>query len=431
MSQFFRSTSRTSGTGRAARAWVVISLVVGIGCPQAHEGRLAEDETFWTETERVILRSLSLASLDAPPESLSNRFADDPRAAQLGRRLFFDPGLSRNGQIACSTCHDPRHYFTDQRATSRGLGDSHRNAPTIVGAAFSPWQFWDGRRDSLWAQALAPIETAAEMGSSRLAVVRYVTRDEPYRDAYREIFGEAIDLTDQSRFPEHAGPFGSDETRGAWNRLTDPEREAIDRAFANIGKSLEAYERTVLPEPSRFDRYVAAVSGGSQASPRSMLTDDEEAGLRLFMDVGRTQCMRCHNGPLLTNNSFHDIGTGRLSNTPDLGRFLGIQSLRMDPFNCLGPFSDAPKDGCGSLRFLEVRLDPKLIGSFRTPTLRGLTQTAPFFHDGSQETLTAVIDYYRSPPVDPPNELEPLDLSDDEARKLVAFLETLSPDALE
>ncbi len=403
------------------------SLLIWQGCDETAEHRLPQAEQSWTEDELLVLRSLSLASLGDPPRSPSNRVADDPRAARLGERLFFDPRLSRNGRVACSSCHDPRHYFTDQRATSVGLGPSQRNAPTIVGAAFSPWQFWDGRRDSLWAQALAPLETASEMGSSRLAVVRYVTQDGPYALAYRELFGEAIGLADRSRFPEHAGPFGSKEERRAWGRLSAVEREAIDGAFANIGKSIAAYERTLLPEPSPFDRYVAALSSGGPTSPSSTLSADEEAGLRLFIDAGRTRCMQCHNGPLLTNNSFHDIGTGRLSGTPDLGRFLGVQSLRMDPFNCLGPFADAPGDDCGSLRYLPARPDLKLMGAFRTPTLRGLRRTAPYFHDGSRASLEAVIDYYRSPPVDPPNELLPLDLGEDEARQLVAFLATLSP----
>lgn len=405
------------------------SLSIWLGCFQAADEQVATDRQPWTEEELGILRSLSLASLGDPPRSPSNRVADDPVAARLGQRLFFDPRLSRNGRVACSSCHDPRHAFTDRRATSEGLGVSQRNAPTIIGAAFSPWLFWDGRRDSLWSQALGPLETASEMGSSRLAVVRYVTEQGPYAAAYRELFGEAIDLADRSRFPEHAGPFGSEEERRAWKRLTAPEREAVDRAFANIGKSLAAYERTLLPEPTRFDRYVAALSGlsrGSGGSPAAALTPDEEAGLRLFIDAGRTRCMQCHNGPLLTNNSFHDVGTGRLSGTPDLGRFLGIQSLRMDPFNCLGAFSDAPEDACGSLRYLAVRPDPKLMGAFRTPTLRELTMTAPYLHDGSRESLEAVIDHYRSPPVEPPNELVPLDLSEEEARQLVAFLETLS-----
>jgi len=156
------------------------------------------------------------------------------------------------------------------------------------------------------------------------------------------------------------------------------------------------------------------------------LTSDEQAGLRLFIDGKKTQCLRCHNGPLFTNQSFHDIGTGRLSGIPDLGRYVGLQSLRMDVFKCLGVYSDAPPKACESLRFLDSRQEGHLVGAFRTPTLRGLTRTAPYFHDGSLEHLTAVIEYYRSPPLEPPNELTPLDLDEDEARQLVAFLGTLS-----
>jgi cytochrome c peroxidase len=344
----------------------------------------------------------------------------------LGRRLFFDPGLSRNRQIACSSCHEPHLYFTDQRATSQGLGPTRRNSPTIVGAAYSPWLFWDGRRDSLWSQALAPLESRDEMGSSRLAVVRYVTREGPHAKDYRSLFGEPPSLEDALRFPTHAGPFADDAARLAWSRLDDEDRESIDRAFSNIGKAIAAYERSVLPTESRFDRFVAALAEGESASGSALLSEDERAGLRLFIDAGRTRCLQCHNGPLLTNNSFHDIGTGRRSGAPDLGRFLGLRSLRLDAFNCLGRYSDAPAEDCESLRFLDFREEARQVGAFRTPTLRGLRQTAPYFHDGSLENLAAVIDYYRSPPLESPNELTPLDLGDAEASQLVAFLLTLS-----
>lgn len=208
----------------------------------------------WSPDQLEVLRSLSLGSLPAPPVSESNRFADEPRAARMGQRLFFDPGLSRNGEISCATCHLPELHFTDGRDTSRGLGRTQRNAPSVVGAAYSPWQFWDGRRDSLWAQALAPMESATEMGSTRVEIVRRVAADSDYAEDYRVLFGPLPDVAEDSQVPSRASPYGDEEARSAWARLPAGTQLAIDRAFANVGKAIEAYERLLVPGPSRFDR---------------------------------------------------------------------------------------------------------------------------------------------------------------------------------
>jgi cytochrome c peroxidase len=295
----------------------------------------------------------------------------------------------------------------------------------VVGAAYAPWQFWDGRRDSLWAQALAPLEVAAEMGATRLEVVRHVTRDPRHREDYAALFGPPPDFAGPG-FPPRASPFGDAEARAAWQRLPAEAREQVDRAFANTGKAIAAYERLLAPGPSPFDAYVERLVAGDFAGAETVLGADEVAGLALFVDTGRTLCLRCHNGPLLTNQSFHDVASSRLGPIPDLGRYVGLQSLLLDPFNCLGPHSDAPADGCAELRFLERRETERLTGAFKTPTLREVARTAPYFHDGRLATLEAVIEHYRSPPADPGSEITPLELSDAEAGQLAAFLRTLS-----
>ncbi len=377
--------------------------------------------------EVALLDSLSLRTLPPPPPSPSNRVADDRDAAELGHRLFFDAGLSRNGSIACATCHVPSLRFTDGRATSHGLGPTSRNAPTLVGSAHSPWQFWDGRRDSLWSQALAPMEAGVEMGTTRLAAVRHVASTPELARRYEALFGALPALDDAERFPPSAGPFGSPQEKDAWYRMSVADRKAVDTAFANIGKALAAYERLLQPAPSRFDRYVEALRAGRDPEPEARLDAEEIAGLALFVDAGRSLCLRCHNGPLLTNHVFHDIGTA-VGDTrlPDFGRFLGLQAVLIDPFNCLGPFSDASPNECRELRFIETRHAEGEMGKFKTPTLRGLPRTGPYMHDGRFATLEEVIDHYRFPPASPdPLEITPLDIDDDEARSLVAFLRTL------
>lgn len=391
----------------------------------------APEANVWSTGDVALIESLSLGALGPPPPSPSNRVADDPAAAELGHRLFFDPGLSRDGSISCASCHRPELLFTDGRATSLGLGQTQRNAPTLVASAHSAWQFWDGRRDSLWAQALAPIEAAVEMGSTRLAVVHRVAGDARLSAMYQEVFGSVPVLADAKRFPERAGPFGNREEQDAWYRMAPADRKAIDTAFANVGKAIEAYERLLVPGPSRFDRWVEGLRAGDatrlERDPGARLSELEIAGLRLFLDPARSLCLRCHSGPLLTNHVFHDVGTALgEERLPDFGRFLGLQAVLIDPFNCLGPYSDAPPDACRELRFIDKRHAEAEMGKFKTPTLRGLPRTAPYMHDGRFATLEEVVDHYRSPPVGPQRlEITPLDIDGDEAAALVAFLRSL------
>ncbi len=386
----------------------------------------------WSEAQRSLLESMSIDALAPPPSDPSNRVADSPEAAALGHLLFFEPRLSSNGQVSCASCHDPERFFTDGLPVSKGVGLTQRNSPTVVGAAYSPWQFWDGRRDSLWSQALAPFESAAEMNVTRLEVVRHVAQDPAAAALYRQAFGSPALAGDPARFAPRAGPYGDGAAQEAWARLSSADREAIDHAFANVGKAIAAYQRLLVPGPGRFDRYVRELARDpSEAAPANGLSASERAGLRLFLDAGRTQCLRCHNGPLFTNQGFHRVGTEwTAEGLPEFGRFLGIQAALVDPFNCLGAFSDAKPDACRELRFLRRDHVDAESGKFKTPTLRGLGQSAPYMHDGRFPTLAAVIDHYREPPPNLPNganghELLPFTLSVEESEALTAFLGTL------
>ena len=124
------------------------------------------------QPEREAIASLWLGSLPPLPPSPGNPVADDPRAVALGHRLFFDPRFSANGATACASCHRPEHHFKDDAARSRGIGLTARKSMSVVGAAYSPWLFWDGRRDSLWSQALEPLEDPLEHGTTRVEVAR-------------------------------------------------------------------------------------------------------------------------------------------------------------------------------------------------------------------------------------------------------------------
>jgi cytochrome c peroxidase len=361
---------------------------------------------------------MSLAGLDALPGDPTNRVADDPRAADLGRRLFFDTRLSSNGRVACSTCHQPDRGFQDGIALATGVGTTARRTMPIAGMARSPFLFWDGRKDSLWAQALGPLESPVEHGGTR-AQYAHVVADSYARD-YEQIFGALPDL---SRVPRSAGPVPDRDAASAWNALSAAQRDEVTRVFVNIGKAIAAYERRLEFGASRFDTYVAAVTRGQ--SGQSVLTDDEVAGLRLF--IGRANCTQCHNGPLLTSNEFHNTGVApRPELALDHGRLAGATAVLSDEFNCRSQWSDA-RARCAELEFM-VTGEHTLDRAYKVPSLRNVADRAPYMDAGQFATLAEVLDHYNRAPAAAAghSELRPLRLKPIELRQLEAFLRTLS-----
>ncbi len=375
----------------------------------------------WNESEAALIASLSLSALPQPPPDPSNAAADDERAARLGQRLFFDLRLSATGAVSCASCHRPELAFTDGLPIALGTGPGRRHTPGLLGVSYSPWFYWDGRRDSQWAQALTPLETHFEQGADRAAIIRLLATDTEYQAMYEEIFGA---LPDPARLPDSASPLGGDSQREAWLSLGPGLRLEISTAFANTGKALAAYQRKLLPGRSRFDDYADAVARDGAARQGDMLGREEIAGLDLF--IGEAQCINCHNGPLFTNHEFHNTGIlpvfGQL---PSLGRFDGVRLARGDPFNCLGEFSDAAPGDCAELRF--ARDGNELAGAHKTPGLRNVTLTAPYMHTGQFTTLAEVMRHYNEAPtaILGHNEAKPLGLSGRQMRRLEAFLHTL------
>ncbi|MGQ9424481.1 cytochrome-c peroxidase [Gilvimarinus sp. F26214L] len=396
----------------------------------------------WTSEQVRLIHSLSLSALPPPPRDESNEVADDPRAARLGQQLFFDTRLSADGSISCATCHQPDRYFTDGRPQGRALGHSKRNTPTIVGSAYSPWLYWDGRRDSLWAQALTPLEDPVEHGSNRVRIAKLIARDRRYREAYEIIFGALPDLSPAGRFPEDASPVHDGAGALAWSSMAAEDRHSINRIFANVGKAIAAYETSLVPGESRFDRYAAWLVGesfepsdepeptGPTGSPPNEphLSEAERRGLGLF--IGKARCIECHNGPLFSNNEFHNTGViSAAGQLPDRGRSAGIPRLESDPFNCLGAYSHRAADDCIELRFM--RRGSELLGAFRTPSLRNVAETGPYMHKGQLQTMKSVLDHYNAAPeaLIGHNEAEPLGLNRRELNDLEAFLHSLSAPA--
>jgi cytochrome c peroxidase len=395
----------------------------GDGVPP-DEAAPADDAT-WSARQQGVLRSLWLGSLAGVAEDPSNAMADDARAAAFGRALFFDPQLSASGRVACGSCHQIERLFTDGLSRAVGEGQTQRNTPDLVAVAERPWLYWDGRRDSLWAQALIPFEAAQEMGASRVGILQRLARNATYLRDYEACFGPLPSL---AGLPAEAGPLGGPDLRAAWGSIPAPRQRQINMAISNVGKAIAAYERTIRPAAGRFDRYVEAVLQAGRHD-ENRLSADELAGLRLFLDADRTKCLRCHNGPLLTNQGFHNIGTGVFEGANlDFGRLFGLQAVLMDEFNCVGPYSDARDDECVQLGFVpRTHVPDTYAGAFKVPGLRNLAMTAPYFHDGRFTTLEQVVDHYRRPPQAAlaAGEITPVDMNDTEARQLVAFLRTL------
>ena len=386
----------------------------------------------WTESEVSILRSLSLTALPALPNSFSNRFADLAQAQVFGKQLFFDKRLSGNGKLSCASCHQQEKYFTDGLSRAVGTTTGTRNTPTVVGSGWLRWFYWDGRRDSLWSQALIPFEATNEMGSSRLAVTRFVAQNKKYLRYYETVFGDlSIDFLNP-KLPEHAGPLGDKNTQDNWYHLPHSFQQQINRVYSNLGKAIAAYERTLIPQANRFDHYVDQLvnldKNDKSTQTTEELSEDEIAGIKLFINPKKTQCLQCHNGPLLTNGGFHNIGSGNLSGAIlDFGRVFGLQSALMDEFNCLGPYSDAKPEQCTTIRFLNRSNHIPLRGAYKTPSLRNVKHTGPYFHDGRFNTLMEVVHYYNKPPVNNgPHEIRALKLQAEQQAQLVAFLNLLT-----
>jgi len=396
-----------------------VVTALSLGCNQA------ADDRPWSNAEKRLVASL--AGIPPLAKSPGNAFADNEDAALLGRSLFYDKRMSSNGKVACATCHAPELYFADGRKRAKGVGETPRAAPSVIGSQWLPFVFWDGRKDSLWAQSMGPLEAPPEHGFSRLGVLHHVNKH--YKDAYTKLFGPLPPLEDGARFPPHARPV-PDKTRDphnkAWLAMSDADRHAVNKAFSNVGKSIEAFERKLLPRPSPFDAWAERLAKGNDG-PTKEFSDLATRGLRQF--IGSGGCVNCHNGQLFTDKSFHNIGLPRTEGVSgeDAGRTLGAASVKKDTFSCGGLYSDA-KD-CKELRFLNPKFED-FLGAFKTPSLRNVAKTAPYMHGGQFQTLAEVVDFYKKLPDKPRIGHRDLVLKqvdpDVDAKAVVAFLETLT-----
>ena len=312
-----------------------------------------------------------------------------PAKIALGKALFFDDRLSADDKISCDHCHAPAKGFTDQLPTSMGIRAQfgQRNAPSVLNAAFNVAQFWDGRAPTLEAQVAGPVTNPVEMGmkSTDDAVAKIKAIPE-YRKQFQDVFGH-------------------------------------DVTFADIERTIAAYERTQVAFDSPFDKFI----GGDP----SAISDSAKRGFSIFNGKGR--CMSCHawnpTQPLFTDQKFHNIGVSAHKSD-----FVPLARKALDTLSKSGGNPQEidklaiGSDLSGLGRFL-VTKQPHDIGAFRTMSLRNLLVTQPYFHDGSQVTLWDTIDHYNKGGVQNPyldGGIVPLGLTEAEEDDLVAFLASLT-----
>jgi cytochrome c peroxidase len=408
-----QSRPRRLGSGMRARLCVTFVVVAGIamllGCerpgkkasskPAAAPGGATQQapvKPLPIPAAGPLARPKSLQQVGLPVKATRAAIPRDnpqtPEKIALGEKLFFDGRLSADGTVACSTCHDPARAFTDRRPTSIGIKGriGQRNAPTILNALYNKTQFWDGRAKTLEQQAALPIVNPSEMGQPSLdtAVVRIAAIPE-YQQAFRSIFGRA--------------PNGPDLVR-----------------------AIASYERTQSAFDSPFDHFIAG--------DRNAIDDAAKRGWELFNTRGR--CNKCHaltdkkrDVTFFTDNDFHNIGIGILRHNVVA---LVPQAERLIEEGDTAAIDHAAiqTDMSALGRFLISKADSD-IGTFKTPDLRNVLVTGPYFHDGSQETLWDVSDHYNKGDAGSQNpyldeDIQPLALTEGEIDDLVAFMASLT-----
>jgi len=349
--------------------------------------------------QKELDRIMGKADVTKPPASFDpvvwNAFIPKdnkvtPERVELGRKLYFDLRLSRDGTVSCATCHDVTRGFTDQKKTSEGIDGQigRRNAPTTLNIALFQTLFWDGRSPSIEHQARLPIINPIEMGMpDGKEAAREISGDPEYQKAFKTAYGREINYED-------------------------------------IGGAIAAFERTLIFMDSPFNRFL---QGREKA-----ISEEAKRGWALFN--GKARCVTCHpmnpSSPLGTDNRFHNVGvSARHQDFEGLAKNV-LDALKKDKsdetLDRLALTTDMSEIG----RFM-VTKNRSDIGAFKTPLLLNISITPPYMHDGSLKTLWDVMDHYNKggePNLFLDGGMEALDLTEGEIDEIVALLFTMTDD---
>ena len=251
-----------------------------------------------------------------------------PEKVELGKQLYFDPRLSCDDTVSCASCHDPQKGWSNGTPFATGVRNQvgGRSAPTIINAAYSDLQFWDGRAHQLEGQALGPIQNPIEMDHKLEDCVVKLNKIKGYREQFQKVFG--TDVT--------------------------PE---------NIAKAIAAFERTILSGNAPYDKF--------KAGDQNALSAPAQRGMKLFF--GKGHCSACHTGANFSDASFHNVGVGMKAAKPDLGRYevtkvLGDKGAFKTP-TLREVARHAPYMHDGSLKSLEDVVDHYDKGGIASPQL--------------------------------------------------------------
>jgi cytochrome c peroxidase len=314
-----------------------------------------------------------------------------PARVALGQKLFFEPRLSGDGTVSCATCHDPARAFSDGRPVSVGIHGrvGQRNAPTILNALYNKHQFWDGRVSTLEQQAVLPITNPFEMGSASIGdAVSRIASDKDYQTQFMQAFGRGVNEQDML-------------------------------------SAIAAYERTLASFDSPFDHFIAGKANA--------ISDSAKPGWELFNTKAR--CHLCHaltenqrDATLFIDNDFHNIGIGILRHR--VGPLAQQAERELAQGHLTAIDTTAITSEMSVLgRFLVTKKQSD-IASFKTPGLRNVVVTGPYFHDGSMQSLWDVMDHYNKGDgiADPwlDKDMQPLALTEPEIDDVVAFLASLT-----
>lgn len=311
--------------------------------------------------------------------------APNPAQVELGKMLFFDPRLSGDAGISCATCHDPQKGWGDGQALSTGYPGSlyFRNAQTLLNVAYSKSLYWDGRLGT------------GDMPSQ--------VRDSLTEAHFMNIDGRLLQER-LKQVPEYVKRF--------------PEAMGGEPSFGRILNAIAAFEKTLVSRNVPLDRYLKGDQGA--------LSEEARKGLELFQ--GKAGCVRCHHGPLLSDGGFHNLG---VPENPAVLQEPMRHIVYRRFLKTLGvPNYHNLRRDVGLYAVTKKEAD---LGKFKTPTLREVSRTAPYMHNGVLATLEEVIEFYDRGAGQAPSKsplLKPLGLSEMEKKALLEFLKSLSGDEL-
>ncbi len=295
-----------------------------------------------------------------------------PEKIELGKKLFFDRRLSGDGTMSCATCHNPEEAFTDGLDISLSYPTTRnwRNAPTLINTAFQKYLFHDGRVNTLEDQALFPMMSAFEMNQNLDFVEEEIRATPEYVEGFKKAFNGEV------------------------------TRERIAMAIA-------AFERTLVSVNSPLDKYL---SGDKKA-----LSEDAMKGLEIFN--GKGKCAECHHGVNLADDKFYALNVPENSALQNDPRVIATMRFvaKVYHYDDYGNLKEDP----GRYLITKDRNDWK---SFRTPTLRDISRTAPYMHNGVFSTLDEVIDFFNNGGGKDNKILKPVGLRDEEKKYLKVFL---------